>query len=73
MDLFHSDPVEGDGKSGYTFNVAAQIWVFAIVAMGLTGVTVTSFLLWEKKLGKKEEESIEQNLDKRVNSFKIEV
>ncbi|CAZ81470.1 unnamed protein product [Tuber melanosporum] len=55
MDFFHSDIEIEHGKKIYSFSVATQIWIFSVIVVVLTAVTVTSFWLWERGLRRKDE------------------
>ncbi|PWW72690.1 hypothetical protein C7212DRAFT_285727 [Tuber magnatum] len=55
MNFFHSDIEIKHGEKIYAFSVAIQLWIFGVVVLVLTAVTVTSFWLWERRLRRKDE------------------
>jgi len=60
MDFFHSDIKMEHGKKVFTFSVATQFWIFAVVVVVFTTVTVTSFWLWERGLRRKDDDKFEE-------------
>jgi len=59
MDFFHSDIVTEHGKKVFKFSVATQFWIFAVVLVVFTAVTVASFWLWERGLRRKDKDKFE--------------